>query len=174
MAIQPNDASKAVEAVASHIPDKLEEMLMWLMGLAASIGLARKAIMTGSKDLNVIAADHAVRDQITTLHETIHEQQERMRIMGEKLGKLRDIELEGAADVAVIGVWISQLEQRTCPCVAKDDCCATIPTRKLLEVYARIHTRRLAKEAVFATHELPAPPTPPTRRRAAAAKEVAE
>lgn len=154
MSLQPNDAAKAVDAIANHVPDKLETLLMWLSGIAAAFGISRGIIMRGSKDLNGLKADQTVRDQIDTLNDTIKEQAERLHKLGEKIGALRDIELEGAGDVAVMGVYIEQIEQRTCKNLK--DCSATLPVENMGLVYNRINARRSRKEVVFAEHEAPA------------------
>lgn len=101
--------------------------------------------------------------------ETIKDQYERLYNMGLKIGALRDIELDGAADVAIIGVYVKQLEQRNCPCIKIGTCCAVVATENLIEVYGRLNNRRMMKADVFATDE-----APKATKKKKVVKEVAE
>jgi hypothetical protein len=154
MAVQGSDEiAKAAIAASDRIPDLLEKSLMWLTGLAAAFGIGKGIVRQGSKATTEFMVDQTVRDQISILRGTIHDQAARMEKMGKKLGELRDIELEGSGDLAIVGVWVETLEARKCPCMATDTCCATTPTEKLSEAYKRMKTRREKKDAVFAENE---------------------
>ena len=88
-------------------------------------------------------------DQIDALRVINDAQTERMRLMGERLGLLRDIELEGAGDIAVMGVWIETLMGRKCAYMENHECCAILAIEKLNEAYERVAARRKKKEKIF-------------------------
>ena len=167
-----NDAIWAGKYLFDHTPTVLQWVFLMLMGLLGLLGIGRKVAMTVSKTSTDLLIDQAVRDQIQLMRDTIHDQAERMEKMGKKLGKLRDIDMAGAGDLAIVGVWVETLETRKCPCLVTNDCCATTSTEKLGSAYKRMQERRALKESVFAEDEStvvePAPKA--TRKK----KEAAE
>lgn len=154
MALQPNEVSTAITAVAAHVPDSLEKSIMWVSGILAALGLGRKGAMTVMKVHDDIKIHNTMHEQLEIVKQELKEARERMHGMGEKLGALRDIELAGAKDVASIGIWVNILEERTCPCIELKTCCAIRPIENLSAIYARIEGRRRDKETIFAEPEV--------------------
>ena len=90
---------KALQTAHDYVPDIIERAIMWLASLGAVLGIGRGIAIKTSKDYSALKADQAVRDQMDVMAETIKDQHERLHNMGLKIGALRDIELDGAADV---------------------------------------------------------------------------
>ena len=170
MAIQTNEVSSAIETAAKHIPDSLEVSMAWVTGILMSLGLMRKGAKTVMTVRDEVVAHNTMHQQLEDTKAELAECRERMRGMGEKLGALRDIELNGAKDVASIGIWVGILEERSCPCIVQKTCCAVKPVENLSAIYGRIEGRRKTKEAIFSAEE--AAPRPRARRGAAQPPEA--
>lgn len=63
------------------------------------------------------------------------------------IASLHRIEIEGAQDIALLGVWIEQLKIRVCPTL--EQCPGTKICESMVEVFGRVSERRGTKEKLF-------------------------
>ena len=158
MALQPSDSdaiATVAKAVSSNIPDSFGEVMAWITGLFAVITGGRKVFKGVKGDVYEVSRIESERAQLERKDKEINTKDYKIAALELKIKRLRDVELEGAPDIAIIGVWIKQLETRHCPCIEQGFCCATHPTLNLIEAYTRVSNRRIEKSHIFANNEMP-------------------
>jgi hypothetical protein len=127
----------------------------WAGAVTAVIIAARQLFITLKADKKNFVADETDERRLKRLLADINERDYKIKVMGEKLGELRDIEMDGAEDIARIGLLIEQVGARECA-VAESKCCPADPNiAKMIEIYERIAVRRKSKKAVLERKETP-------------------
>lgn len=115
--------------------------------LFAALRFAFKTWKSDKRDVSLIEAEIA---SLKRLKEEVIEWKDLAATLSKKLAKLRALELEGASDIAVLGVYLETIDNRECHKMQSYfKCPADDVLKDVMEVYKRVIDRRTIKRDIL-------------------------